>query len=446
MITKDNMVYILKRTELKNITEHQLEEFISEFDLDDKGNVLIPYQHKGYTCNDKMDLFINSDIQAISFFSGCGGLDIGTQLAGVKVLSSLDFYEDSVNSLRKNPFFSHSEHFCENINNVNGKDYINIIKKNNPSKLLIVGGPPCQPFSKAGYWVKNENRKANDDPRNMIEPYFRLISEIMPDGFVLENVESILHPSNRPAVDVIVNNMEKLGYNFSMLKTNAADYGIPQKRKRVFFIATKKKIKASIVQTHGDDKAIKNNPKLLPYERVIDWIGKFDDELYYCDEQVDTTGKWNHELTCIPPGKNYIALSEKAGYPNPVFIAGKRYWSSLLKLHPLHPSWTIIAKKDWKLFRERLSGWQENYMEGLVKEYANFLNDDKKPASEKFWELEKRIKEDKRHPGVVMELKKSEVIWDIVRLIRLKVITYNDLSDFSDELQNEVKRILEMSR
>lgn len=105
-----------------------------------------------------------------------------------------------------------------------------------------------------------------------------------------------------------------------------------------------------------------------------------------------------------------------------------------------------IRKKDWKLFRERLSGWQENYMEGLVKAYADFLNDDKKPASEKFWELEKRIKEDKRHPGVVMELKKSEVIWDIVRLIRLKVITYDDLSDFSDELQNEVKRILEMSR
>ena len=105
-----------------------------------------------------------------------------------------------------------------------------------------------------------------------------------------------------------------------------------------------------------------------------------------------------------------------------------------------------ISKKDWKLFRERLLGWQENYMEGLVKEYANFLNDDKKPASEKFWELEKRIKEDKHHPGVIMEMSKSEAIWDIVRLIRLKVTTYDDLSDFSDELQNEVKRILEMSR
>ena len=105
-----------------------------------------------------------------------------------------------------------------------------------------------------------------------------------------------------------------------------------------------------------------------------------------------------------------------------------------------------ISQMDWKLFREKLSGWQEKYMEGLVKEYVNFLNDDTSPASEKFWELEKRIKEDKHHPGVIMELKKSEVIWDIVRLIRLKVITYDDLSEFSEELQQEVKRIIEMSR
>lgn len=105
-----------------------------------------------------------------------------------------------------------------------------------------------------------------------------------------------------------------------------------------------------------------------------------------------------------------------------------------------------ISKKDWKLFRERLSDWQENYMKGLVKEYVDFLNDDKKPASEKFWELEKRIKEDKCHPGVIMEMSKSEAIWDIVCLIRLNVITYDDLSEFSDELQQEVKRILEISR
>ena len=83
-----------------------------------------------------------------------------------------------------------------------------------------------------------------------------------------------------------------------------------------------------------------------------------------------------------------------------------------------------ISKKDWKLFREKLSGWQEKYMEGLV---------------------EKQIKEDKRHPGVIMEMRKSDAIWDIVHLIRLNVISYDDLSDFSDELQQEVRRILEIS-
>lgn len=104
-----------------------------------------------------------------------------------------------------------------------------------------------------------------------------------------------------------------------------------------------------------------------------------------------------------------------------------------------------ISKKDWKLFREKLSDWQEKYMECLIKEYVDFLNDDTKPASEKFWNLEKRIKDDKHHPGVIMELSKSETIWDIVRLIRLQVIKYDDLSDFSDELQHEVKRILEQT-
>ena len=96
--------------------------------------------------------------------------------------------------------------------------------------------------------------------------------------------------------------------------------------------------------------------------------------------------------------------------------------------------------------------FKKNYQAGRkiiwkisLKKYSNFLNDDKKPTSEKFWELEKRIKEDKRHPGVIMKLSKSETIWNIIRLIRLKVITYDDLLGFSDELQIEVKRILEMN-
>lgn len=335
-------LYKIDNKFFQNVTQHQREKMLEDFELDENGNILIPYTHKGYTVND-MDIEFREDIKAISMFSGAGGLDIGTQLAGIKVISSLDIFEDSVETLKKNKFFSHTVHEVGDITKITGNHYAELLKKEKPEKLIIVGGPPCQPFSKAGYWVTNEKRNSNEDPRNMIVPYFKIISELQPDGFVLENVESILHPSNKAAVDTIYENMKELGYHCSLLKVNAAEYGIPQKRKRVFFLASKKPIDASLKQTHGNEKECLANPNLLPYERVIDWIGKFDTDEYCNEEKLATEGKWEQELTCIPFGKNYIALSARENHPNPVFVAGKRYWSSLLKLHPFMPSWTIIA-------------------------------------------------------------------------------------------------------
>ena len=100
-----------------------------------------------------------------------------------------------------------------------------------------------------------------------------------------------------------------------------------------------------------------------------------------------------------------------------------------------------ITKSDWKLFRERFPGWQEHYMEKLANEYIKLLSSPG-PASEHFWELEKRIKSDRKHPGVIMEMRKSEAIWDIAILIKKKVITIDDLDGFSDELIEEVKTML----
>ncbi len=335
-------IHKIEKQYIDNITQHQREEMLSVFEQDKDGAILIPYEHKGYTCND-INISFNSKVKAISMFSGAGGLDIGTQLAGVKVIASLDVFEDSVETLRRNPFFKDSYHEHGDITKIDGSHYSEILKKEKPKKLIIVGGPPCQPFSKAGYWVTNEKRNSSEDPRNMIEPYFKIISELKPDGFVLENVESILHPSNKEAVENIYANIERLGYKCSMLKVNAADYGIPQKRKRVFFLASKKNISASLIKTHGSEKECLADPSLLPYERVIDWIGKFDTDEYCLEEKLEAEGKWEHELTCIPFGKNYISLSARENYPEPIFVAGKRYWSSLLKLHPFLPSWTIIA-------------------------------------------------------------------------------------------------------
>lgn len=102
-----------------------------------------------------------------------------------------------------------------------------------------------------------------------------------------------------------------------------------------------------------------------------------------------------------------------------------------------------ISKKDWELFREKLAVWQENYMARLIKEYIALLSAGDRNASDKFWELDNKIRTDRRHPGVILNVRKSEAIYDILRLIRLGVITYEDLSDFSEELQQTVKLILD---
>ena len=100
-----------------------------------------------------------------------------------------------------------------------------------------------------------------------------------------------------------------------------------------------------------------------------------------------------------------------------------------------------VSKSDWKLFRARIGDWQETYMERLVKEYMDLL-DGEENASDKFWKLEERIKKDKKHSGVMLELSKGNMIFDIVALINSGVITTADLEGVSDELRKSVDFLL----
>ena len=100
-----------------------------------------------------------------------------------------------------------------------------------------------------------------------------------------------------------------------------------------------------------------------------------------------------------------------------------------------------VSKSDWKLFRTHIAMWQENYMERLLQEYVELLSGAEN-ASEKFWKLEERIKRDKKHPGVLIELRKSNMIYDIVSLINFGVITTSDLDEFSEELKEGVNFLL----
>lgn len=337
--------YKFPKESLMLVEEPQIRLFEDEFAINQKKEFIdISYNQRGYTVNNQVDKIIDSKIQTIGFFSGAGGLDIGSQLAGSKVISSLDFDRDSVATMKANNYFGHAKHFHKDIKEMFASDYSKIIKDNNPEKLILVGGPPCQPFSKAGYWVTHKNRLGSEDPRNMIGQYLRIVEELKPDGFLLENVESLLHPKNVNAVSDLTEAIDKLGYKFIVYRANALDFGVPQKRKRVFFIASRKEIIGNPIKTHGEEIERMMDKNLLPYENVIDWIGKFDNDKYFEPEELTTGKTYDEHLKQIPPGQNYFALTERSGHPNPKFEANKRFWNFLLKLHPNKPSWTIAAQ------------------------------------------------------------------------------------------------------
>ena len=105
-----------------------------------------------------------------------------------------------------------------------------------------------------------------------------------------------------------------------------------------------------------------------------------------------------------------------------------------------------VIEKDWKLFRKLLPGWQEAYMERLVKEYIELLGSDRQ-ASDKFWELDKRIKKDKRRTGVLAkDVKRSNMFQLIINLIYEEAISEYDLKEFSENLRDAVNTRLEIDR
>lgn len=140
-------------------------------------------------------------IVSISLFSGAGGLDVASFLAGVPVASSTDFDSDCVKTLRMNELFENSVIIEGDLHQIESSVFADVLKKRDHDKFIVIGGAPCQPFSKAGYWVGNNTRRGINDPRaTLVDEYLRVVCDLHPDGFVFENVESLLHPTNRVIV------------------------------------------------------------------------------------------------------------------------------------------------------------------------------------------------------------------------------------------------------
>lgn len=177
-----------------------------------------------------MHLSQNKQATCISLFAGCGGFSLGASAAGFKVVGHIEIEDSARDIYKKN--FQDSECLGTDIQKVD----IQVLesKFNGINIDGIIGGPPCQGFSLSG------KRDARDPRNRLFVDYLNILSVIKPKFAVLENVEKLLSMKNSMegfVRDDILSEFKKKGYIVSYFKVNAADYGVPQNRKRVLFVA-----------------------------------------------------------------------------------------------------------------------------------------------------------------------------------------------------------------
>ena len=160
----------------------------------------------------------------ISLFSGAGGLDLGFEKAGFKVVAANEFDKSIWETYEKN----HDARLIKgDICKINSNDF--------PEVDGIIGGPPCQSWSEAGAL------KGIDDPRGQLfYEYIRILKDKNPKFFLAENVKGMMAKRHDEAVEGIISQFEDAGYDVHIHLLNASDYGIPQDRKRVFYVGFRK--------------------------------------------------------------------------------------------------------------------------------------------------------------------------------------------------------------
>jgi DNA (cytosine-5)-methyltransferase 1 len=283
-------------------------------------------------------------VKAIDLFSGAGGLSLGFEMAGIDILAGIDVEKQFLRSYE----FSHPNSIAI-LEDLSQQEIIPLLERYNidPNEVeMIIGGPPCQGFSTAG------NRMV-DDPRNrLVKVFAKAIKDLNPNLFLMENVSGLASMKNgvgESVADELIKFFEKMGYRTYSKVLVAADYGVPQLRKRIFFVGVRKDIKNTFSwpkKTHYPKGSLMSFSDAKEYLTVIEAIsdlpkinaGEFSLE-YDCLPK-NGYQKWargsnkklyNHKapnhselvierIKNIPQGGNHSDLPEelklKSGYPN----------------------------------------------------------------------------------------------------------------------------------
>jgi len=286
-------------------------------------------------------------VNVVSLFSGCGGLDYGIEAAGWNIIYRNDFDYHSCATLRLN---SRAGVQCAPIEDISLVEICRFVGSAGNSVDLVIGGPPCQPFSKSAYWLRGDTLRLKDPRANTLDEYFRVVEGLKPKAFLLENVHGINYTGKEEGFQFIIERIREINrragtdYRPSWRVLNAADFGVPQFRVRFFLVALRSgKEFVFPPPTHGE--AGTKRPALFnssrpPYSTAWDALANVTPDT---DENLAVGGKWGQLLPSIPEGENYLWHTNRKG-GLPLFGWRTRYWSFLLKLAKNKPSWTIQSQ------------------------------------------------------------------------------------------------------
>lgn len=276
-----------------------------------------------------------SQYRVIDCFCGAGGLSLGFERAGFEVAYAFDFAEDTIKTYRSNPKYHRGPAFVRDIHNVSKASIEDDLGHTLGHVDVIIGGPPCQGFSV-------QRRGDNEDPRNeLVLEYVRLVKEIRPHIFVMENVGGILSERGKPFVKALFENLSAAGYVIQQKKLLASDYGVPQDRTRVIIVGE---------LTNGHDATFAYperhpGPKKTVRDTISDLMNK--DETMIANHKADKLSAINlRRIQAITEGQGRDSLPEELQLECQKNNSGHRHLDTYGRMAWDQPAPTITARFD----------------------------------------------------------------------------------------------------
>ena len=293
---------------------------------------------------------------AISLFSGAGGLDLGIEAAGFSVRAAVEWDEDAADTMEKNApthFRALQQVLRADLFPLAAGSRVGLTTRDilragglgtRERPDLLVGGPPCVAFSKAGQWL-DWKRAGGDPASSLLQAYTRVLAQARPRFFILENVYALTfnNKASRPAFKRLLTEIESAGYRYQWKVLISADFGVPQARPRLFIVGCRRRETLPDLPrpTHfGHWERRKTGGGSLPHVTAGEALSQL---ITTAEPEEVVRGGWGHLLPQVPPGDNYLFFTTERGHREPRFRWRSRYWSFLLKLDPDRPSPTITA-------------------------------------------------------------------------------------------------------